>query len=47
MNKRALVGKIITQLDAELEGFAKSARSAHAEPIPADYGAFREYVTRG
>ncbi len=47
MNKRALVGKIIAQLDAELEGFAKSARSAHAEATDEQSKAENKYDTRG
>ena len=47
MNKRALVRKIIAQLDAELEGYAKSARSAHAEATDPQSKAENKYDTRG
>ena len=47
MNKRALVRKIIAQLDAELEGFAKSARSAHADATDPQSKAENKYDTRG
>lgn len=47
MNKRALVAKIIAQLDAELEGYAKSARSAHAEATDPQSKAENKYDTRG
>ncbi len=47
MNKRALVRKIIAQLDAELEGYAKSARSAHADATDPQNKAENKYDTRG
>ena len=47
MNKRALVAKIIAQLDAELEGYAKSARSAHADATDPQSKAENKYDTRG
>lgn len=47
MNKRALVRKIIAQLDAELEGYAKSARAAHAEATDPQSKAENKYDTRG
>jgi transcription elongation GreA/GreB family factor len=47
VNKRALVRKIIAQLDAELEGYAKSARSAHDEATDEQSKAENKYDTRG
>ncbi|MGB8167024.1 MAG: GreA/GreB family elongation factor [Chthoniobacteraceae bacterium] len=47
MNKRALVRKIIAHLDAELEGYAKSARSAHADATDPQNKAENKYDTRG
>ena len=47
MNKRALVAKIVAQLDAELEGYAQSARSAHAEATDPQSKAENKYDTRG
>jgi transcription elongation GreA/GreB family factor len=46
-NKRAFVGKIIAQLDAELEGYAKSARAAHADATDPQNKAENKYDTRG
>ncbi len=47
MNKAALVQKIIAQLAAELEGYMKSARSAHAEATDEQSKAEGKYDTRG
>ena len=47
MNKRALVRKIIAQLDAELEGYAKFARAPHAEATDPQSKAENKYDTRG
>lgn len=47
MNKTALVQKIIAQLAAELEGYAQSARSAHAEATDEQSKAENKYDTRG
>jgi hypothetical protein len=47
VNKRAFVRKIIAQLDAELEGYAKSARSAHADATDPQSKAENKYDTRG
>lgn len=47
MNKRALVRKIIAQLDAELALSAQSARAAHAEATDEQSKAENKYDTRG
>lgn len=47
MNKAALVQKIIAQLSAELEGYMRSARSAHAEATDEQSKAEGKYDTRG
>lgn len=47
MNKAALVQKIIAQLAAELEGYARSARAAHAEATDEQSKAENKYDTRG
>lgn len=47
MNKSAIVQKIIAQLAAELEGYAQSARSAHAEATDEQSKAENKYDTRG
>jgi transcription elongation GreA/GreB family factor len=47
VNKRALVRKVIAQLDAELELSAKSARAAHAEATDEQSKAENKYDTRG
>lgn len=47
VNKAALVQKIIAQLAAELEGYAQSARSAHAEATDEQSKAENKYDTRG
>jgi hypothetical protein len=47
VKKAALVQKIIAQLAAELEGYAQSARSAHAEATDEQSKAENKYDTRG
>ena len=47
MNKRALLKKIIAQLDAELTLYAKAARAAHAEATHEQNKAENKYDTRG
>jgi transcription elongation GreA/GreB family factor len=47
VNKRALVRKIVALLDAELEGYAKSARAAHADATDPQSKAENKYDTRG
>ena len=47
MKKAALVQEIIAQLAAELEGYAQSARSAHAEATDEQSKAENKYDTRG
>lgn len=47
MNKAALVQKIIAQLAAEMEGYARSARAAHAEATDEQSKAENKYDTRG
>ncbi len=47
MNKRDLVQQIISALGAELEGYARSARSAHAEATDEQSKAENKYDTRG
>jgi transcription elongation GreA/GreB family factor len=47
VKKSALVQKIIAQLDAELEGYARSARAAHAEATDEQSKAENKYDTRG
>ena len=47
VNKTALVQKIIAQLAEELEGYARSARSAHAEATDEQSKAENKYDTRG
>jgi transcription elongation GreA/GreB family factor len=47
MNKHALVGKIIEQLFAELEGYRRAARTAHAEATHEQSRAENKYDTRG
>ena len=46
-DKAALVRQIIAQLDAELEGYARSARTAHAEATHEQSKAENKYDTRG
>ena len=47
MNKRALVKKIVAQIQAELESCARAARSAHAEATHEQNKAENKYDTRG
>ena len=47
VNKRAIVEKIIAQLSSELETYAQSARSAHAEATDEQSKAENKYDTRG
>ena len=47
MNKRALVKKILAQLKAELESYAKAAKAAHAEATDPQSKAENKYDTRG
>ena len=47
VNKSALIQKIIAQLVAEMEGYARSARSAHAEATDEQSKAENKYDTRG
>ena len=47
MNKQALVASIIEALSAELENYARSARSAHAEATDEQSKAENKYDTRG
>jgi len=47
VNKAALIQKIIACLDAELERYAKSARSAHEEATHEQSRAENKYDTRG
>lgn len=47
MNKQAIVEKIIAALAAELDRYARSARSAHAEATDEQSKAENKYDTRG
>ena len=47
MNKRALVKKIIAQLQKELESYTRAARTAHAEATDPQNKAENKYDTRG
>ena len=47
LNKRSIVEKIIASLAAELEGYARSARAAHAEATHEQSKAENKYDTRG
>ena len=47
MNKRTLVKKILAQLQAELESYAKAAKAAHAEATDPQSKAENKYDTRG
>jgi transcription elongation GreA/GreB family factor len=47
LNKAVLIQQIITALEAELEGYARSARSAHAEATDEQSKAENKYDTRG
>jgi transcription elongation GreA/GreB family factor len=47
MNKRTLIKKILQKLTADLEGFARAARNAHAEATHEQSRAENKYDTRG
>jgi transcription elongation GreA/GreB family factor len=47
MNKRPIIEQIITALTAELDGYARSARAAHAEATDEQSKAENKYDTRG
>jgi transcription elongation GreA/GreB family factor len=47
VNKRALLKKILAQLQAELESYAKAAKAAHAEATDPQSKAENKYDTRG
>lgn len=47
MNKRALVEKIIAELEAEVASYARSARAAQAEATDEQSKAENKYDTRG
>jgi cell division septum initiation protein DivIVA len=47
LNKNAILQQIIAQLDRELESYARSARSAHAEATDEQNKAENKYDTRG
>lgn len=47
MDKRALIKKIVAQLEAELALLTKAARSAHAEATHESSKAENKYDTRG
>ena len=47
MDKHALIEQIIAELAAELEGYARSARAAHAEATDEQSKAENKYDTRG
>jgi len=47
VNKRALLKKILAQLQDELESFARAARAAHAEATDPQSKAENKYDTRG
>ena len=47
MNKRVLIKKIVTQLEAELALLTKAARAAHAEATHESSKAENKYDTRG
>lgn len=47
MNKRAILKKILARLAADLEGFARAARNAHAEATHEQSKAENKYDTRG
>ena len=47
MNKQEIIEQIIAVLEAELEGYARSARSAHAEATDEQSKAENKYDTRG
>ncbi|MBK7999493.1 MAG: GreA/GreB family elongation factor [Verrucomicrobia bacterium] len=47
MNKRALLKKIISQIEEELESYTRAARAAHAEATDPQNKAENKYDTRG
>lgn len=47
LDKRAIVGKIVAALAAELAGYERSARAAHAEATDEQSKAENKYDTRG
>jgi transcription elongation GreA/GreB family factor len=47
VDKAALLHRIVAALEAELEGYARSARSAHAEATDEQSKAENKYDTRG
>jgi transcription elongation GreA/GreB family factor len=47
LNKQALIDGVIAALSAELENYARSARSAHAEATDEQSKAENKYDTRG
>jgi len=47
VNKRALVKKILSQIEAEVESYAKAAKAAHAEATHEQNKAENKYDTRG
>ena len=47
LNKAAIIEKIIAALAAELEGYARSARAAHADATDEQSKAENKYDTRG
>lgn len=47
MNKRALLKKILSQLEAGLESYSRAARAAHAEATDPQSKAENKYDTRG
>jgi hypothetical protein len=47
VNKRALVKKILAQIEAEVESYAKAAKAAHAEATHEQNKAENKYDTRG
>jgi transcription elongation GreA/GreB family factor len=47
MNKRALIEKIVTELEAEVASYARSARAAQAEATDEQSKAENKYDTRG
>lgn len=47
MNKRALLSKILDQLQTELRSYARAARAAHAEATDPQSKAENKYDTRG
>jgi len=47
VNKRALLKKILSQLEDELESYSRAARAAHAEATDPQSKAENKYDTRG